>query len=104
MQVRALKRLSGSATLSSNISNRNVRSRVIVGMELDPTKMDEAADPKVNTLQLWLTAQKIFSSVTHSTPDMPRELAEVLVYVHDTVKDKYSGEEVKKNKTAFPPT
>ena len=72
---------------------------MLVGMEIDPEKMDEAADPKVNTLQLWLTAQKIFSAVTRSTPDMPQELAEMLVYVHDLVKDRFPGEEV----YIFPP-
>jgi hypothetical protein len=52
-------------------------------MELDPRKMPEASDPKVNTLQLWLTAQKIFSSLVRSLDEMPKELAyaEMLLYV-----------------------
>lgn len=46
-----------------------------LGMEIDPMKLDEAADPKVNTLQLWLTAQKIFSGVVRSVDYIPKELA-----------------------------
>jgi len=84
---------SRSATSSS--TGRKSTRRVLVGMELDPTRMDEAADPKVNTLQLWLTAQKIFSSVTHSTSDMPKELADILVYVYQSVASRFSGEEYK---------
>jgi len=70
------------------------KTRILVGMEIEPSKMDEAADPKVNTLQLWLTAQKIFSALTRSTSDMPQELADMLVFVHDIVKEKFPGEEV----------
>ena len=80
--------------MSRGSKGKTTRSRVLVGMELDPTRIDEAADPKVNTLQLWLTAQKIFSSITHSSRDMPQELAEMLVFIHDTVKEKFQGQEV----------
>jgi len=64
-------------------------------MEIDPTKMDEAADPKVNTLQLWLTAQKIFSSISRSAGTMPKELADVLVFIYRVVAEKFEGEEYK---------
>jgi len=43
-------------------------------MEIDPTKLDDAADPKVNTLELWLIAQKIFSCIVRSVNFMPAEL------------------------------
>jgi len=83
----------GSASISMSSTKKS--RRVMVGMELDPLKMDEAADPKINTLQLWLTAQKIFSAVTHSHRDMPKELADMLVTVHRMVAHKFSGEEYK---------
>jgi len=76
-------------------SSKKSRTRVLVGMEIDPTRMDEAADPKVNSLQLWLTAQKIFSAITRSTNEVPKELAEILVSVHDLVKERHPGEEYK---------
>ena len=50
-------------------------------MEVDPTKLDEAADPKVNTLELWLTAQKIFSCITRSVNSMPAELVYVPYHI-----------------------
>ena len=91
----------GSSSSFSSIGNltriserKSRKSRMLVGMEIDPSKMDEAADPKVNTLQLWLTAQKIFSSFTRSTLDMPKELGDMLVFVHDVIKTKFPGEEV----------
>ena len=82
-----------------------------MGMEIDPTKLDEAADPKVNTLQLWLTAQKIFSAITRTRDELPKELvyvvphlcflllsyfsrSDLLIFVHDEVKQKFPGEEV----------
>jgi len=57
--------------------------------------MDEAADPEVNTLQLWLTAQKLFTAITRSAKAMPRELSQVLVFVFNQVGEKFSGEEYK---------
>ena len=52
-----------------------------MGMEIDPTKLDEAADPKVNTLQLWLTAQKIFSAITRTSDELPKELVYVIPHL-----------------------
>lgn len=64
-------------------------------MEVDPTKMDEAADPKVNTLELWLTAQKIFSCIARSHNELPAELGEILKCVHNMVEKRFPGEEYK---------
>mgnify|MGYP002386323754 FL=1 len=83
-----------SGSMRGSKSSMTKKTRILVGMEIEPSKMDEAADPKVNTLQLWLTAQKIFSALTRSTSDMPQELADMLVFVHDIVKEKFPGEEV----------
>jgi len=86
-----------SSRSMSAISSRKGKSHTLMnmGMEIDPTKLDEASDPKVNTLQLWLTAQKIFSAITRSVEDMPKEMAEFLVFLHSEVLNKFSGEEYK---------
>lgn len=80
---------------SYSMTTRAGRSRktpvLTVGMEIDPMKMDEASDPKVNTLQLWLTAQMIFSSITRSVPDMPQELAYAFALSQNDPHPRLSG-------------
>ena len=61
-----------TSTLSALSKSRAASGRL--NMEIDPTKLDDAADPKVNTLELWLIAQKIFSCIVRSVNFMPAEL------------------------------
>eukprot|EP01087_Luapelamoeba_hula_P003797 TRINITY_DN1364_c1_g1_i6.p1 TRINITY_DN1364_c1_g1~~TRINITY_DN1364_c1_g1_i6.p1 ORF type:complete len:802 (-),score=89.12 TRINITY_DN1364_c1_g1_i6:88-2493(-) len=74
---------------------KSKRYAIDLGMEIDPSKMPEAADKKINTLQLWLTAQKIFSAITRSFDILPADMREVLAYVHDEVAGVVPGEEFK---------
>eukprot|EP01087_Luapelamoeba_hula_P003796 TRINITY_DN1364_c1_g1_i5.p1 TRINITY_DN1364_c1_g1~~TRINITY_DN1364_c1_g1_i5.p1 ORF type:complete len:237 (-),score=57.28 TRINITY_DN1364_c1_g1_i5:100-810(-) len=76
-------------------SKRSQRALIDLGMEVDPSKMPEAADAKINTLQLWLTAQKVFSAITRSYDSLPADMREVLAYVHDEVAGVAPGEEFK---------
>jgi len=61
-----------------------------VVMEVDPSKMEEAADEQVNTLQLWLIAQKLFVALTRSHGIVPREVKQVLRHVKNEVEEKFS--------------
>ncbi|KAL6055689.1 Ras GTPase activating protein ira2 [Balamuthia mandrillaris] len=59
-------------------------------MEVDPSKLTEAEDAKVNTLQLWLFAQQLFNALIQSPDQLPAELREVLRGVHSEVLDKFN--------------
>lgn len=62
-------------------------------MELDPTKLSEASDAKVNTLQLWLVAERLLSALLKSAPTFPPEFSSVLNDVNTLVSQKYTDEE-----------
>ena len=47
-----------------------------MNMEVDPKKLDEASDPEVNTLQLWLIVQKLFVAITRNYNE---------VYIYDII-------------------
>jgi hypothetical protein len=59
-------------------------------MEVDPSKMEEAADEQVNTLQLWLIAQKLFVALTRSHGALPKEIKQVLKHVNREVEEKFN--------------
>jgi len=63
-------------------------------MEINPDMMDEASDPEVNTLQLWLIVQKLFSTITRNYPKVPDEIRKVLNYVREEVAVKFPDSEV----------
>jgi len=71
---------------SSRSNTRNFKMRTHIGMEVDPMKMDEAADPKVNNLHLQLTAQRIFSAIARSRDDLPCELRDILCFVYEEIE------------------
>ena len=60
-------------------------------MEINPDMMDEASDPEVNTLQLWLIVQKLFSTITRNYPKVPDEIRKVLNYVREEVVGVVGG-------------
>ncbi|ELR25191.1 GTPase-activator protein for Ras family GTPase [Acanthamoeba castellanii str. Neff] len=63
-------------------------------MELDPQKLDEASDLDINTLELWLTAQKMFKLIMQSEKILPQELRLLIRRIHDDVAEKFSDEAV----------
>ena len=63
-------------------------------MEINPDMMDEASDPEVNTLQLWLIVQKLFSTITRNHAKVPDEIRKVLNYVREEVAVKFPDSEV----------
>jgi hypothetical protein len=60
-------------------------------MEIDPLKIDDASDAKINTLELWLVAQKLFRSIELSEPRVPLEIRRVIDQVHREIGDKFSS-------------
>jgi len=65
-------------------------------VEMDPSKMDEAEDQNVNTIQLWLVAQKLLSTLMKSVGTLPREIQEILRHVYYEVKEKFNEEAANK--------
>jgi len=51
---------------SDHSSSRKSIGLFNMNMEVDPKKLDEASDPEVNTLQLWLIVQKLFVAITRN--------------------------------------
>jgi hypothetical protein len=49
-------------------------------------KLDEASDLDINTLELWLTAQKMFKLIVQSEKSLPRELRMLIRRIHDDVR------------------
>eukprot|EP01087_Luapelamoeba_hula_P014658 TRINITY_DN4339_c0_g2_i1.p1 TRINITY_DN4339_c0_g2~~TRINITY_DN4339_c0_g2_i1.p1 ORF type:complete len:943 (-),score=160.44 TRINITY_DN4339_c0_g2_i1:50-2878(-) len=72
-----------------------------VVMEVDPTKMEEAADDKVNTLQLWLVAQKLFVALESSSNHVPTEVRQILRHVHDQVVQSFNEQAAHKAMGGF---
>jgi len=72
-----------------------------VVFEVDPTKMDDASEQSVNTLQLWLIAQKLLTSFMKTVHQLPREVQEVLRHVYHEVKEKFNEEAANKGIGGF---
>jgi hypothetical protein len=49
-------------------------------------KLDEASDLDINTLELWLTAQKMFKVIMQSEKSLPQELRLLIRRIHDDVR------------------
>ncbi|KAL6055862.1 Ras GTPase activating protein ira2 [Balamuthia mandrillaris] len=72
-----------------------------VVMEPDPTKIEEASDNQINTIQLWLIAQKMLNSLISRANALPREVGEVLRHVNEEVEQKFSDSAAHKALGAF---
>lgn len=59
-------------------------------MEVDPHKLDDASDATINTLELWLVAQKMFKSIVNSERHIPVEVRRIMKHLHDEVGNKFS--------------
>mgnify|MGYP002380508063 CR=1 FL=1 len=49
-------------------------------------KLDEASDLDINTLELWLTAQKMLKLIMQSEKVLPQELRMLIRRIHDDVR------------------
>lgn len=50
-----------------------------------PQKLEDAADLTINTLELWLVAQKMFKLITASEKRIPRQLRLLLAHIQEEV-------------------
>jgi hypothetical protein len=58
-------------------------------LEVDPNKLDEAADAAINQLQLMLISQKLFSGIIKSVESMPPSLRQMYTHVKQEVERKF---------------
>eukprot|EP01089_Gocevia_fonbrunei_P015362 TRINITY_DN4480_c0_g1_i1.p1 TRINITY_DN4480_c0_g1~~TRINITY_DN4480_c0_g1_i1.p1 ORF type:complete len:358 (+),score=82.71 TRINITY_DN4480_c0_g1_i1:113-1075(+) len=72
-----------------NAMNKSQTSLYTMNMEVDPTKMDDASDPEINTLQLWLIAQKIFGGIIRSKGQVPAEIRAILCHIKEGTEEKF---------------
>jgi len=62
-------------------------------MEVDPAKMsDDASDAAVNTLQLWLTAQKLFQTIINSQNTIPSPIRDIVRHVKSELESSNFGD------------
>jgi len=62
-----------------------------IEMEVDPSKMTEAEDENVNTLQLMLVVQKIFNAILKSANAIPIPLLGIITHVRRIVNQSMPG-------------
>jgi len=72
-----------------------------MAMEVDPSKMEEAADEQINTLELWLVAQKLFSGMNKAKSSVPSEIRLLLRHVQTEVAGKFSEQAAHKAMGGF---
>lgn len=66
---------------------------VASSMEIDPHKMGDASDSAINTLELWLAAQKLFKCIINSERLMPTQIKHILMHIDAEVGERFSAQE-----------
>jgi hypothetical protein len=66
---------------------------VTSSMEIDPHKMGDASDSAINTLELWLAAQKLFKCIVNSERLMPTQIKHILMHIDAEVGERFSAQE-----------
>lgn len=61
-------------------------------MEIDPTRIDDASDTTINSLELWLVAQKLFKCIIESEKIMPTQIKQVLRHVDSEVGQRFDSQ------------
>jgi len=93
------------AEVASGESGESNQSQTTImgpmAMEVDPSKMDEAADDQINTLELWLVAQKLFSGMVKAKSSVPSEVRLLLRHVQTEVASKFSEQAAHKAMGGF---
>lgn len=59
-------------------------------MEIDPNKMDDASDRTINSLELWLVAQKLFKCIISSERAMPTQIKQLIRHIDSEVGGKFT--------------
>eukprot|EP01119_Soliformovum_irregulare_P023381 TRINITY_DN8156_c0_g2_i2.p1 TRINITY_DN8156_c0_g2~~TRINITY_DN8156_c0_g2_i2.p1 ORF type:complete len:1712 (+),score=184.19 TRINITY_DN8156_c0_g2_i2:33-5138(+) len=58
-------------------------------MEVDPNRLEEGEDEKVNQIQLQLMSQKLFAAITKSVDNLPPQLRELMAHLREEVSAKF---------------
>lgn len=61
-------------------------------MEIDPHKVDEASDTTINSLELWLVAQKLFKCIVDSERIMPTQIKQLMHHIDSEVGARFSAQ------------
>jgi hypothetical protein len=61
-------------------------------MEIDPHKMGDASDTTINSLELWLVAQKLFKCIVDSERIMPTQVKQLMRHIDAEVGARFSSE------------
>jgi len=64
-------------------------SLLAMSLEIDPRKMEDASETEVNTLELWLIAQKLFSRMVKAQSTIPSEIRHVLKHVDQEISQAF---------------
>ena len=54
-------------------------------MEVDPSKMGDASDSTINTLELWLIAQKMLKTIVKSSDQVPLPICNIMAHTYETM-------------------
>lgn len=58
-------------------------------MEIDPHKVEDASDTTINSLELWLVAQKLFKCIVSSEKQIPLQIKQLLRHINSEVGVKF---------------
>ena len=61
----------------------------VSSMEIDPHKMGDAADATINSLELWLVAQKLYKCIVDSEKMMPTQIKQLMRHIDAEVGAKF---------------
>lgn len=61
----------------------------VSSMEIDPHKMGDAADATINSLELWLVAQKLYKCIVDSEKMMPIQIKQLMRHIDAEVGAKF---------------
>jgi hypothetical protein len=61
----------------------------LTSMEIDPLRMNQEADSTINTLELWLVAQKMLKVIVDSERTIPVPIRRILRHVHEEIGSRY---------------
>lgn len=61
-------------------------------MEIDPHRIDDASDTTINSLELWLAAQKLFKCIVDSEKIIPTQIKQLMRHIDSEVGAKYDAQ------------
>eukprot|EP01088_Endostelium_zonatum_P012083 TRINITY_DN2624_c0_g2_i1.p1 TRINITY_DN2624_c0_g2~~TRINITY_DN2624_c0_g2_i1.p1 ORF type:complete len:983 (-),score=210.82 TRINITY_DN2624_c0_g2_i1:156-3104(-) len=87
---------------SSSSGGNNTTALFDFSMEVDPNKMQDASDKTINTLELWLIAEKMLKAIMKSSDRVPDPITNVMAHTYETMAaTERNGENPFTEKTIF---